>query len=154
MRMQESNERKGYIKQRQLVSRKGDRLFFVFHSKLRLIKNPTVTVAVALVVLLFSGMAVGYGSSGSGETKAISNVSSGDSSSEETKAEEQSDKIGFIPIPYSFQKYSKLYLKRCKNVKGIAHVLTKIYKKYGEIVKENDIRCTLLIKHVIRNADF
>ena len=112
--MQESNERKGYIKQRQLVSRKGDRLFFVFHSKLRLIKNPTVTVAVALVVLLFSGMAVGCGSSGSGETKAISNVSSGDSSSEETKAEEQSDKIGFIPIPYSFQKHSKLYLKPCQ----------------------------------------
>ena len=109
--------------------------FFVFHSKLRLIKNSTVTVAVALVVLLFSGMAVGCSSSGSGETKAISNVSSGDSSSEETKAEEQSDKIGFILIPYSFQKHSKLYLKRCKNVKGIAHVLTKIYKKYGEIAE-------------------
>ena len=73
---------------------------------------------------------------------------------EETKAEEQSDKIGFIPIPYSFQKHSKLYLKRCKNVKEIAHVLTKIYKKYGEIVKGNDIRCTLLIKRVIRNANF
>ena len=99
-------------------------------------------------------MAVGCGSSGSGETKAISNVSSGDSSSEETKAEEQSDKIGFIPIPYSFQKHSKLYLKRCKNVKKIAHVLTKIYKKYGKIVKENDIRCILLIKRVIRNANF
>jgi hypothetical protein len=128
--------------------------FFVFHSKLRLIKNSTVTVAVALVVLLFSGMAVGCSSSGSGETKAISNVSSGDSSSEETKAEEQSDKIGFILIPYSFQKHSKLYLKRCKNVKGIAHVLTKIYKKYGEIVKGNDIRCTFLIKRVVRNANF
>ena len=110
--MQESNERKGYIKQRQLVSRKGDRLFFVFHSKLRLIKNPTVTVAVALVVLLFSGMAVGYGSSGSGETKAISNVSSGDSSSEETKADRTIGQDRIYPDTIQLSKTLKVVFEK------------------------------------------
>ena len=32
--------------------------------------------------------------------------------------------------------------------------MKNIYKKYGENVKGSDIRCTLLIKRVIRNANF
>ena len=47
-------------------------------------------IAAAMYLLLVAGMTMGCGSSGSGETKEITNVSSGGSSSEETKTEETS----------------------------------------------------------------
>lgn len=50
------------------------------------------------------------------------------------------------PIPYSFLRLSKLYLKRILNVKESTHVLTKIHNKRQLMPSKNDGTCTLLIK--------